>query len=58
VKVYGDGVLRWVGNIASEDPVRLPSGYKAVLWEFEVQGVSPLFSLTVADTAKALEMLP
>lgn len=58
VKVYGDGVLRWFGSIDSERAYRLPSGYKAVLWEVEVQGGSAIYSITVADTLKGLENLP
>jgi hypothetical protein len=58
VKVYGDGLLRWIGEIADEEPYRLPSGYKAGRWEVEVEGVSPLYSLTLADTIKNLENLP
>ena len=58
IKVYGDKELRWFGNIADEKPYRLPSGYKATLWEVEVQGSSALFSVTLADTIKTLENLP
>lgn len=58
VKVYGDGVLRWFGEVLDENPVRMPSGYKASLWELEFQGVSPLYSATLADTVKNLENLP
>lgn len=58
VKVYGDGVLRWIGEISNESPLRLPSGYKATTWEIEVQGVAPIYSLTLADTMKALEFTP
>jgi hypothetical protein len=58
VKVYGDDVLVWFGAIENEQPVRLPSGYKPVKYEFEVQGTTPLFSLTVAETGKLLENMP
>lgn len=58
VKVYGDGVLRWFGAISDEDIHRLPSGFKCVLWEVEVQGVSPLFSIALADTPKTLRNVP
>lgn len=58
VKVYGDGALVWFGAVSNEKPVRLPSGYKPVKYEFEVQGTTPLFSLTVAETGKMLENLP
>lgn len=57
VKVYGDGVLRWFGAINSETPRRLPSGYKAVKWEVEVQGSSALFSFALAETFKDLEQV-
>ena len=58
VKVFADSVLVWFGAISDEKPVRLPSGTKPVLYEVEVQGVSPLFSITLASTAKGLENLP
>lgn len=58
VKVYCDGQLRWFGAIGDEEPHRLTSGYKGVLWEVEVQGESPLFSITLCETAKGLAALP
>lgn len=58
VKVYADDALVWFGEIGSETPQRLPSGFKAVKWEIEVQGVSPLYSIAVAETMKLLEEIP
>ena len=58
VKVYGDDQLRYFGEVLDENPVRLPSGYKAVKWEIEVQGVSPLYSAVLADTPRNLEQIP
>jgi len=58
VKVYADDVLRWFGEVLDERCVRLPSGFKAVKWEFEVQGVSPLYSFVLADTPRNLELVP
>ena len=58
VKVYANEDLVWFGAIDSEKPYRLPSGEKPVKYEIEVQGVSPLYSITLASTAKGLEMLP
>jgi hypothetical protein len=58
VKVYADGNLTWFGEIDDERPYRMPSGFKATKWEVEVQGVSPIFSITLADTIKTLESLP
>ena len=58
VRVYGDKKLRWEGMVRSEDPVRLPSGYKADEWEVELTGSVPVFSCVVASTGKALEETP
>lgn len=58
VKVYGDGVLRWFGNIDDENPRRLPSGYKAVQWEVEIQGHEAVYSAVLAETRKDLEQVP
>lgn len=58
VKVYGDGKLRWVGSVRSEEPVRLPSGYKASTWEVEVSGNLSIFSVVLATTVLELESVP
>lgn len=58
VKVYADGVLRWFAAVNSERARRLPSGYKADVYEVEVQGTSALFSISLSETMKGLEALP
>lgn len=58
VKLFCDGVQRWAKQVTSEDPLRLPSGYKGVRWEIEVSGNVPIYSITIADTMKGLENLP
>lgn len=35
-------------------PVRLPSGFKADIWQFEIRARAPVYSLHVASTAKEL----
>jgi hypothetical protein len=35
-------------------PVRLPSGFKADIWQFEIRGRAPVYSLHVASTMKEL----
>lgn len=57
-KVFADGVLVWTGAITDERMQRLPSGYKAHMMEVEVEGTSPLFSITLADTPKTLARMP
>jgi hypothetical protein len=57
IKVYADGVLRWFGNVNDEEPHRLPSGYKAVRWEIEIQGSEAVYSAALAGTFKELEQV-
>jgi len=35
-------------------PTRLPSGYKADIWQFELRGRAPIYSMHVASTMKEL----
>lgn len=58
VKIYGDYVLRWAGVIASENPVRLPSGFKASVWEMELAGDVFVWSATLANTGADLATVP
>lgn len=58
VKVYADGELVYARNIDSEEPRRLPSGFKAHQWEVEVSGAVSLFSVVLASTMKELEQVP
>lgn len=58
IKIYGDNKLRWVGVARSEDPIRLPSGFKCSQWEVELSGSLSIFSCTLAGTATELEQTP
>lgn len=55
VRLYGDKVLQWEGFVGNEEPLRLPSGYKAVYWELELSGSVSLHSATIATTMRELE---
>jgi hypothetical protein len=58
VKVYADGILRWVGVVSSEAPVNLPTGYKAVKWEIELSGTLSIFSVVLAANRTELAQVP
>lgn len=58
IKIYGDDKLRWTGVVRSEEPINLPSGYKAVQWEVEVSGTLSVFSVVLAGNRKELEDVP
>lgn len=56
LKVYADGVLRHTQVVASTDPFRLPGGFLASEWEFELTGTGEvLFPLAVAETMAELK---
>lgn len=46
-------VFSW--TVLTERTYRLPSGFKSDLWQFEFVGNTPIYSFTVAETAKELE---
>lgn len=41
-------------NVYSEEMVRLPTGFKSDLWQFEMQGNTTVYSVQIAETPKGL----
>jgi hypothetical protein len=55
-KVYVNRVLRYDQAVPKNGrPVRLPSGFKGDIWQFEILCRAPVYSLHVASTAKELK---
>lgn len=55
VRVYADGILRLSRVLRySGEFIRLPSGFKAQTWEFEIEAVVKIYSIEFANTAKEL----
>lgn len=55
VQVWADGSLKYsVSLLASGAPQRLPSGFKAAVWQFSLQGSVQLHSFAVAETMQEL----
>ena len=54
IKIYADGVLKYTANITSQEPVRLPAGFKAYNWEVEILGNVPVRSVAMASTMSEL----
>lgn len=54
LKVYGDGVLKHTQTVASKEVFRLPSGYLANLWEFEVSGSVEVYSAGFAEAVEEM----
>lgn len=53
--VYANGELRFDRVITTQNMFRLPSGFKADVWQFEIIGNTTVYSLQVAETGKELE---
>lgn len=55
LKVYANGVLRLTRQVTgSGDLIRLPSGFKAQFWQFELTGTAQVYSIEIATAAKEL----
>ena len=54
-KVFADRTLVYDQVVPRNGrPVRLPSGFKADIWQFEIRARAPVYSLHVASTVKEL----
>lgn len=54
-KVWADGVLKHTEVVANDRIFRLPSGFKAKVWEFEVTGAHEIFSAGIAEAVKEMQ---
>ena len=55
MNVYADGVLRRAQTVADDRPFRLPSGFLARDWEFEVVGTVEIYSISIAESMEDLK---
>lgn len=55
LKVYANGTLRLTRQVTSSGGlIRLPSGFKAQFWQFELTGSVQVYNIEVATSAKEL----
>jgi hypothetical protein len=54
IRIWADDVLRYDQEITSNDTERLPSGYKADIWQIEFVTAQNIYSFKMAGTAKEL----
>ena len=54
-KAYADGVLKHTQTVTSPLPFRLPSGFVANQWEFEVSGQFDIYSAGFAEVMQELQ---
>jgi hypothetical protein len=56
VRVYADDRLVFARQLeVSGDLFRLPSGFKAIYWQIEIEGIVPIYSVEIATAAKELK---
>lgn len=55
--VFANGTLVFDQVIYNEDQFRLPSGFKADIWQFEMVGNTQLYLVEAAETAKELAVV-
>ncbi|CDS48903.1 hypothetical protein [Polaromonas sp. CG9_12] len=53
-KFYADGVLKHTQTVASATPFRLPAGFLAQTWQFELSGTSAIQGLAIAHSMQEL----
>lgn len=58
VKVYGGGVLRATKAVTNDIPVRLPGGFLADEWEFEITSTIAWKELVAASSMAELRLVP
>ena len=58
LKVFADRKVVYDEQVQRNGrPMRLPSGFKADIWQFEIKARAPVYSLHVASTVKELRQL-
>jgi hypothetical protein len=53
--VYADGEIVFDRVVTTEDLIRLPTGFKRDIWQFEMIGNTNVYSVQVAETGKELQ---
>ena len=55
MKIYVDGVLKHTQTVASDREFRLPSGFRGLDWEFQLEGSSTVTEVFLASSAMELK---
>lgn len=53
-KVWADGTLKHTQTVTNRDPFRLPSGFRATVWEIQVEGTDTVTDVLMASTNREL----
>lgn len=55
LKVYADGVLRAAKVVQNNNQFRLPSGFRAYEWAFQLEGTAEVIEVAIADSTQELK---
>ena len=53
-RLYADGVLKFTKQLTDSKMFKLPRGYKAKKWEFEVEGMIPVKRVIISNTTQEI----
>lgn len=53
-KLYVDGVLKFTKLVSDEKPFRLPSGFRGMKWEVQLEGNIPVRRVQMATSVREL----
>jgi len=56
-RMYADGALKHTQTVADRNPFRLPSGFRAFEYQFELEGTNPVQDLLVATSVQELKQV-
>jgi hypothetical protein len=54
-KLYGDGSLKFTKTVSSKNSFRLPSGYKAQIFEFQFETAAQINTVSIAEKVNELK---
>lgn len=57
VRVWADGDLVFEAGVGNREICRLPSGFRADVWQIEIMGYRPVHALALAETVRELSQL-
>lgn len=55
-KLYADGVLKMTKTVQNNNQFRLPSGFRAYEWSFQLEGTGEVTDVAIADSTQELKM--
>jgi hypothetical protein len=54
MRIYADALLKHTQTVRDENPFRLPGGFLATRWEYELEGSADLYQAAIASSIQEL----